>query len=292
MTVCNVIRIRLDENQVEKVVLSLIGSAEQKAKLITNMTNATCKIVDGEMELAIEPEETDFWFRILSDSKSSDKDLEKISPSGNSLSFEARSAGNIDTSQDHKSESEYDLIDQCENSGPSNSEVSKRHTSENPFLLKNAEGITFFHECAQSGKLDEIPSDFWTEEVWDTSDDNGESFVHWSGRFGTINQVPSKFHDPNLLLVKDNFGETFLHKAAFNGHLEKTPGILLVEKFLLQKNNLDQNCLHRAAFGGHLNQIPKELLKKQNLESKDTNGKSVIDYAQETETISHLPAKF
>lgn len=288
------IRIKLDEKQIEQVILSHLESSQQKAEMVHRMTEAECRIVNGEYELAIEPEKSSQWLEHLSK-----VDLTQLKPLTDALTNDPK---NSDPDRYSKSlmfnekgkftalveNIEEDPDEEKSGFSPRDIPFDIKSQVGNPFLNQSSDGLTFFHECAKSGKLHEIPQEFWTTDIWFASDKNGETFVHWAARWGTLDQIPEEYHDPDLMLVDDNDGETFLHKAAFHGFLWQCPGEFLVEMYLLVENDVRQNCLHRAACGAQLNQIPEEILRPEYLRIKDSSGKTVVDYATEADCLCHI----
>lgn len=290
------IRIRLDEKQIEQIILSHLKSSQQKAEMIQKMTEAECRIVNGDYELVIEPERSSQWVEILS----------KGDPSQLKSLTDALINGSQNRDRDSKSNSmkftedaefasvaggiEEDPTERDFEKTPRETPFAIKSQANNPFLNQSSDGLNFFHECAKFGKLHEIPEEFWTTDIWFAGDKNGETFVHWAARWGTLDQISEEYHDPDMMLVDDNYGETFLHKAAFHGFLWQCPKEFLVEMYLLVENDARQNCLHRAAFGAHLDQIPARILNSEYLNLKDSLGKTAMDYAVETGCLDHIPS--
>lgn len=292
------IRIRLDDNQVEKIILSHLKNHQQKADLIHKMTQAECRVVNGEIELVVDPGKSDKWLKMLSraDIQNEPAPTQNVS----SDSQETPTSVTLDH-QDRKNTADFHpLTDQSPEPVPEHKEfvfadqdtghpVQLNSKPKNPFLIKGKDGTTFFHECAKSGHLREIPDEFWTTDVWFEPALYGETFVHWAGKYGTIDQIPEEYHDADLMLIDDDSGETFLHKAAFHGFLYQCPKEFLVDAYLLVENINQQNCLHKAAESAHFNQIPANILSHEILSIKDAHNFSVMDYLVQSNSTSHLP---
>lgn len=266
------IKIRLTPHQVENLILNLVKKQENKEELVTALSGNQCNFDGSEYEMYLEKDPGNRILEFLSASENSGpENHSKDTTYYSNVSVES-SAFSSPPSEMAEPESESNLLTK----------------SGNPFLIKNEVGVTFFHECARRGDLSQIPSEFWTQDIWYAQDENGETFTHWAARFGHIDQIPERFHDPDLLLVDDSLGETMLHKAAFSGFLMQAPAFLLTEEFLLVENKYNQNCLHRAAYGANLGIIPVEFLTEENLAQCDQWGNSVASLAEKSGCLSDV----
>lgn len=115
-----------------------------------------------------------------------------------------------------------------------------------------------------------------------------ESSIHQDFRYQHMLKVPPK-HLWYSLLEENDDGQTCLHIAATCDSLGFIPNELLTAENLLKVDRYGDTPIHLAAFTGRLYCLPLCEMELTTFETKDGDGKSVIDVAREKGHLDQIP---
>ena len=134
------------------------------------------------------------------------------------------------------------------------------------------------HGAAKKGKLDEIPRELLTVDLFMVQNSEGETALHIAARNGTLNQLPPECFTEETLSVMEMYGRTPLHLAAKFDSLNQLPSDVLTPKLLgiTTQNEHRSSVVHVAARNNNLAQIPNELLTPELMNQRNAYGETPL----------------
>jgi putative phage-type endonuclease len=139
-------------------------------------------------------------------------------------------------------------------------------------------GAIPLHGAAKNGKLDEIPRELLTVDLFLVQNSEGETALHVAARNGTLDHVPAEFFTEETLSVMEMYGRTPLHLAAKFDSLNQIPRDALTLKLLGIKthNEHRSSVVHVAARNNNLGQIPRDLLTPELMDQRNAYGETPL----------------
>jgi ankyrin repeat protein len=98
-------------------------------------------------------------------------------------------------------------------------------------------GETALHRAIKLGKLNEVPREAFSLEIFLAQNDLGRTPLHYAAHFGGLNLIPREYLTKETLSVRNTGGNTPVHIAAQHDHLDEIPAELLTSDLMSMENN-------------------------------------------------------
>jgi hypothetical protein len=124
---------------------------------------------------------------------------------------------------------------------------------------------SFLHTCATTCELNKIPQSLITKQrILKQKTLGKENVIHYAAHYGCLNQIPSEFLTQETMSITSTYGETPLHSAADGGKLNLVPQEFLTQENLEKEDNWG-TVFHKAAINCTFDTFPKNFLTEKNL---------------------------
>lgn len=137
-------------------------------------------------------------------------------------------------------------------------------------------------EAASKGLLKELDWNFLVKHK-NSKDKGGKNILHIAASCNKLEELPKDIMSEELFMEKDDWGSTPLHNACMSRRLSEVPKEFLNTKTLSVKDDVGNSVYHIAARFAGLCDIPKETLSSiaKSLDKDDLQ--YLIDYSEKLE---------